>query len=95
MPKFVNGSSGHIYSQGKLAKEEDEDELANLTRQTNDRSPPLKKPSAVNKKGDKEQQKSSLDLFREELGRDKQRNNLRIWNGMDIRGYDLKLVSAR
>jgi len=81
MPKFVSGSSGHIYSQEKLAKEEDEDELANLTRQTNDRPPPLKKPSAVNKKGDKEQQKSSLDLFREELRRlnqerDEQRNKL-------------------
>lgn len=64
MPKFVSGSSGTLYAPDKLKKDEDEI-LAALEEQ--DKSNDVKKPSAVNKKGTKEKQKSSLDLFKEEL----------------------------
>ena len=64
MPKFVS-NSGTVYGPNKLKKDEDEI-LAALEQQ--DRSTDVKKPSAVNKKT-KEKQKSSLDLFKEELRR--------------------------
>lgn len=64
MPKFVSNSSGSYYAPNK--KEEDEI-LAALEQQ--DGPNDVKKPSAVNKKGTKEKQKSSLDLFKEELRR--------------------------
>lgn len=68
MPKFVSGSSGHIYAHEKSAcKKEDENQefLLKATSQ-NDSIP---KPSAVNKKGAKEQRQNSLDIFKEELRR--------------------------
>lgn len=83
MPKFVSSTSGHIYAHDKLAKakEEEEDDIANLIEagHTSDSS---KKPSAINKKGTKEKQKNSLDLFKEELQRlqmerDEKRNKMR------------------
>uniref|UniRef100_A0A6G1S3S7 U2 snRNP-associated SURP motif-containing protein n=2 Tax=Aceria tosichella TaxID=561515 RepID=A0A6G1S3S7_9ACAR len=79
MPKFVSGSSGTLYAPDKLKKDEDEI-LAALEEQ--DKSNDVKKPSAVNKKGTKEKQKSSLDLFKEELRKlneeqEEQRNKLK------------------
>lgn len=98
MPKFVSGSSGHIYSHDKLATQEEDEILAVIsghkssgttttnvaTTTTTSTSYTLndKKPPAINKKGTKEKQKSSLDLFKEELRRlneerDEQRNKLK------------------
>lgn len=73
MPKFVSGSSGHVYSLNKSAdnKSDDEDDVDKLlgNHDYNDSTDVVKKPSAINKKGTKEKQKNSLDLFREELRR--------------------------
>lgn len=70
MPKFVSGSSGHIYAPDKQAKLEDEErEAESLLPDTNNQQNELKKPLAINKKGTKEKQKNSLDLFKEELRR--------------------------
>lgn len=66
MPKFVSNSSGTFYAPDKLKQDEDEI-VAGLESQ--DGSKDTKKPSAVNRKGAKEKQKSSLDLFKEELRR--------------------------
>lgn len=71
MPKFVSGSSGHIYSykDTKKKKKADEDQdISSLIPDPNAESN-LKKPSAVNKRGTSEQKKNSLDLFKEELKR--------------------------
>lgn len=65
MPKFVSGSSGHIYS---YKKDEDEPDISSLIPNPNSEST-TKKPSAVNKKKTTEQRKNSLDLFKEELKR--------------------------
>lgn len=64
MPKFISSSSGHVYAKDKHKEEEDEI-LAAITKQNE--SSNAKKPAAVNKKGTREKQKSSLELFKEEL----------------------------
>lgn len=66
MPKFISSSSGSVYAPDKFKREDDEI-LASLESQ--DVSSDVKKPSAVNKRGTKEKQRSSLDLFKEELRR--------------------------
>jgi len=82
MPKFVSGSSGHVYANNKSGKrEDDDDDPASLLGEPDPNSS-VKKPSAVNKKGTKERQKNSLDLFKEELRRlneerEGQRNKLK------------------
>lgn len=86
MPKFVSGSSGNIYAYNKAEKKTNEDddddnkfiEAGNQTGQAES----VSKPSAINKKGTKEKQKNSLDLFKDELRRlheerDEQRNKLK------------------
>lgn len=87
MPKFVSGSSGSVYSGNKDKSSydnKDEDELlAVISNKSTDQVIDGKnKPSAINKKGTKEKQKTSLDLFKEELRRlneerDEQRNKLK------------------
>lgn len=91
MPKFVSGSSGHIYAynkgldKDKNSSDPDSDLKAVIeSATTNDasRQNETQKPSAINKKGLKEKQKNSLDLFREELRklneeRDEQRNKIK------------------
>lgn len=65
MPKFVSGSSGHIYAHSRTTKKDEDDEALLIGDSGQKES--LKKPSAVNKKGTKEKQKNILDLFKEEL----------------------------
>jgi U2-associated protein SR140 len=79
MPKFISNSTGTFYNPNKSKGEEDEI-LAALEER--DGSNDAKKPSAINKKGTKEKQKTSLDLFKEELRRlneeqEEQRNKLK------------------
>lgn len=70
MPKFVSGSSGHIYAHNKSGnKSDDEDDVDKLIGNNNQTDVAKQKPSAINKKGTKEKQKNSLDLFKEELRR--------------------------
>lgn len=65
MPKFVSGSSGHIYAHDKTQPDNEDDCLPDEAN--NLRNQPSSKPSAINKRGTKEKQKNSLDLFKEEL----------------------------
>lgn len=53
----------------KGGKEEEDDILLAASDPSNNQSDTVLKPSAINKKGSKEKQKSSLDLFKEELQR--------------------------
>lgn len=83
MPKFVSSTSGRIYANNKLvkAKDDEEDDIASLIEAGNS-SDLSKKPSAINKKGTKEKQKNSLELFKEELKRlqserDEKRNKMK------------------
>lgn len=83
MPKFVSSSSGHVYAHDKIikTKKDYEDAITNLIKPAGS-DEPAKKPSAINKKGTKEKQKNSLDLFKEELKRlqaerDEQRNKVK------------------
>lgn len=71
MPKFVSGSSGHIYSHKNLSDEDGEDNAGKSSdqRKSSGVITSVEKPSAVNKRGKREQQKSSLDLFKDELRR--------------------------
>lgn len=88
MPKFVSGSSGHIYAHNKSAdnKSDDEDDVDKLIG--NDETDVVKKPSAINKKGTKEKQKNSLDLFREELRRlHEERNKNKLKRTDDISSH--------
>lgn len=85
MPKFVSGSSGNLYARDESSIKEEDEILAVISNQANPDND-TKKPSAINKKGTKEKQKSSLDLFKEELRRlneerDEQRNKLK--NSLD------------
>lgn len=68
MPKFVSGSSGHVYAHNHGTSKKDNDDEALLIEDTGQKES-VKKPSAVNKKGTKEKQKNILDLFKEELRR--------------------------
>lgn len=72
MPKFVSGSSGHIYGPDKLSKKDETDlesEALLLAGTTSNQNNSITKPEAINKRGTKEKQKNSLDLFKEELRR--------------------------
>lgn len=69
MPKFVSGSSGHIYGPEQAAKKEEEEEALSGLQTHDQQSATRQKPSAINKRGTKEKQKNSLDLFKEELRR--------------------------
>lgn len=68
MPKFVSGSSGHIYSYSNNKKGDEDPDISSLIPDPNSEQN-SKKPSAVNKRGTNEQKKNSLDLFKEELRR--------------------------
>lgn len=86
MPKFVSGSSGHIYAHNKSGnKSDDEDDVDKLIGNNNQTDVARQKPSAINKKGTKEKQKNSLDLFKEELRRlHEERNKNRLKKTKDI-----------
>lgn len=90
MPKFVSGSSGHIYAYNKESDNDknnsdpdsDLKSVIESAASVASRQNETQKPSAINKKGLKEKQKNSLDLFREELRRlneerDEQRNKIK------------------
>lgn len=62
MPRFISGSSGHVYGYDKSKDSSDEDELSLDFLESS-----LNKSGAANKS--KETQKNSLDIFREELKR--------------------------
>lgn len=80
MPKFVSGSSGHIYAHNKSNRKNDDDDI--LLAGETDHKDSVKKPPAINKEGTKEKQKNILDLFKEELRklheeRDEQRDKVK------------------
>lgn len=78
MPKFVSGSSGHVYAHDRSNQEKDPTEDAIPAADDAKAKDHHQKPSAINKKGSREKQKNSLDLFKEELRRlNEQRHNQR------------------